>query len=498
MLDDPYTYHRDSVLRDGFAAPIRLMEPQQAQFLAKHLLMQEDKPRGWHKSLALSDALVYEIANHPLLKRFLRDLIGEDIVLWGSSYLERPPGDVHPWHCDMESCDPDGGFVSVWVGLLNTRQESSLRFMRGSHLYGVTVQELAAREQVARNGRDDELVLRLANEQRAGAEIVQPEVTDGEAIVFDGRVWHGSNNSAAGTPRMSLLLQYARSGVPVRAPDPANLEWPFRFYDTPPPVIAISGRAHAAANPLAPAPPCRLEREIPAAAYPIERSLRCRDGDSFTPVPCFEGSTANADYAECHYSVLMPGASPHPPHAHLEEEILVVMDGEGELVVPRWNGDASPNIFPAPAGSAIYYPAYQYHTIRNVSSEPVRYAMLRWKSGALRADRQLTPHFLQSGWLRNNKPRGPISMKGLFEGPTAFLAKLHAHITRVEPGAGYEAHRDTHDVAIFLLEGEVGIMGKRVAAPAVTFLPGGCLHDMRATGSSTAKYLVWELHRNPD
>ena len=35
------------------------------------------------------------------------------------------PAKSHPWHCDIESCAPEGGFVSVWIGLLNTQKESS-------------------------------------------------------------------------------------------------------------------------------------------------------------------------------------------------------------------------------------------------------------------------------------------------------------------------------------------------------------------------------------
>jgi hypothetical protein len=86
--------------------------------------------------------------------------------------------------------------------------------------------------------------------------------------------------------------------------------------------------------------------------------------------------------------------------------------------------------------------------------------------------------------------------KRLFEGPTAYQGKLHAHSTRLTHGAGYAAHRDVHDVAIFLLDGEVTVMGERIAAPAVVFYPGGTLHDMTGSGEGLAKYLVFEFHRS--
>jgi mannose-6-phosphate isomerase-like protein (cupin superfamily) len=496
MEHDPYTNYKDSFLKSGFIGPLPLMAKERALFLARHLMSLPNQQPVWDKALAVTDPLAYRVASDPELVRILRDLIGGDIVLWGASIVVRQPGEVHPWHCDMESSAPDGGFVSVWVGLLNTQKESSLRLIRGSHAYGVTIQELTAREQILRKDRRDEIALRLANSQKAGAEIVQPETGDGEAIIFDGRIWHGSDNSLSNKPRVSLLLQYARADITIRVPDFANLEWPFRFIeDVRPPVLAVAGDSDRNANHVVPPPSLRLERQIRPSAHLIDTNLRCEDGISYAATPCFLGHTDNLDYLECHYSVLMPGNSPHPPHAHLDEEILVVMNGSAELIVPSSTNDANPSTFSVSAGSAIYYPSYQFHTIRNGSSEPVLYAMLRWKSPAISSTKQLTPQLLQSSWVQKKNFSGPISMTTFLEGATAFLGKLHAHITRIQPGGSYEAHRDSHDVAIFLIQGRIGILDQSIVAPAVVFLPAGCLHDMRAAGPESAKYLVWEFHK---
>jgi glyoxylate utilization-related uncharacterized protein len=170
------------------------------------------------------------------------------------------------------------------------------------------------------------------------------------------------------------------------------------------------------------------------------------------------------------------------------------MSGAAELVVAKAPRDPDPKILPAPAGSAIYYPPFQHHTIRNASSEPVRYAMMRWKSPAISARKHLPSRFIRPIWLRGEAPR-PIALRVLFEGPSAFLGKLQAHVTRIAPGGGYAAHRDDHDVAIFLIEGEIAVLGKRIVAPAVVFFPAGELHDMKALGPREAKYVVWEFHR---
>ncbi len=237
-------------------------------------------------------------------------------------------------------------------------------------------------------------------------------------------------------------------------------------------------------------------RGVCPTAHLIDPALRCKDGLSFVPVSCFLGRTDHVDSVECHYSVLMPGASPHPPHAHLEEEILVVMSGAAELVVQSPVKPGAMEIFPAPAGTAIYYPSFQPHTIRNASSAPVIYAMLRWASESVGAVERLIPCLVQAQWLQRGDPSRPISMGPLFEGPTAFLGMLHAHTTRIEPGGGYEAHRDSHDVAIFLLTGEIAILGHRITAPAISFIPAGYPHDMSNVGPDPARYLVWEFHRD--
>lgn len=484
-----------SFARDGFVGPVKLMTRQQAAFLARHLLSARCRRPVWEKSLATIDPLVSETALNPILLRLLRAFIGEDINLWGASVVVRRPGEIHPWHCDIESSAPEGGFVSVWIGLRNTKKESSLLLVPGSHAYGATVQEVASREGVLRDDRTDEVVARLAGSQRPGAHIVQPETADGEAILFDGRLWHGTNNETEGPPRVALLLQYARSDMAVRVPDLRTLEWPFQYKDEQPPVIAVSGKSDPGTNHLVPPPAMRLPDALRPSAHLINPNARCEDGRSFTPVHCFIGRTDNVDYMESHYSILMPGFSPHLPHAHVEEEILVVMSGAAELLVANSLRDDNPKIVSARAGTAIYYPPYQHHTIRNTSSEPVRYAMLKWKSPAISAKPHLPSRFMPASWREGDIFRGPVSMKMVFEGASAFLAKLHCHVTRILPGQGYKAHRDAHDVAIFLIEGEIAVLGKKIVAPALVFLPAGQLHDMKALGSEAAKYIVWEFHR---
>src|SRR5882672_1508739 len=300
MEHDPYTNYKDRFSTGGFVGPLPLMAKEQALFLARHLMAVPDRHPVWHKALAVTDPLAYQIASDPGLVQMLQGLIGDDIILWGASIVVRQPGEIHPWHCDIESCAPGGGFVSLWIGLLNTQADSSLRLIPGSHAYGVPIQALSARERISRNDRTDEIALRLANSQKAGAEIVQLKTGDGEAIIFDGRIWHGSENSLSDKPRVSLLLQYARADIAIKVPDLANLEWPFRFIEEMrPPVIAVAGAADRNANHVVPPPSLRLDRQLRPSAHLIDAALRCENEIGYAATACFLGRTDNLDYLEC-------------------------------------------------------------------------------------------------------------------------------------------------------------------------------------------------------
>ena len=83
----------------------------------------------------------------------------------------------------------------------------------------------------------------------------------------------------------------------------------------------------------------------------------------------------------CHVSVLSAGCTPHAPHKHVEEEVLLILDGGAELVIPSGPDDSAPRIEPVQPGSFVYYPAFQLHTLRNPTQSPVTYLMFKWRSG---------------------------------------------------------------------------------------------------------------------
>ena len=70
--------------------------------------------------------------------------------------------------------------------------------------------------------------------------------------------------------------------------------------------------------------------------------------------------------------LLKPGMSPHPPHQHAEEEIMVVTEGEGEISV---EGKATK----VASGSTMYCAAGKLHGIVNTGKSPLLFYYFKWK-----------------------------------------------------------------------------------------------------------------------
>ena len=166
----------------------------------------------------MHERYLFDIATQPAILGRVADLLGDDVVLWGVSAVRRKPGDVHPWHSDIESSAQTGGFVSVWIGLEHTSRDSSLQLICASHRSGTSVQEARAAHGIARDDATPQSLLQLVRSWAPDAELVEPEMTDGDGIFFDGRLWHGTDNRSRSGERLALVLQFAGGGAPSAHP----------------------------------------------------------------------------------------------------------------------------------------------------------------------------------------------------------------------------------------------------------------------------------------
>ncbi|MGI9553392.1 MAG: cupin domain-containing protein [Thermodesulfobacteriota bacterium] len=491
----------DEFNEQGYVGPFRVLSTQECQQVLQ-VCREACKrcPTDWDKGYAASSRAFYEIATHPAIIEVVSALLGEDIILWGARMLSRSPNSVHPWHSDIESSDPLGKTVSVWIGIEHTNRDSSLLIIPYSHRFGVTVQEI--KHQFGKSSSDEtpnDDIVRWARERDKRSDIVRSEMTDGEALFFNGHLWHGSHNLLSET-RWSLLLQYATPDTVIRIPDPNNSpDWPFHQLNHPrPPCIMVKGSAKADVNRIVSAPAvvsAQSSPQLTSRVYPLRIPLPPDDEMGWKPYPIFQGTTADMRSLSCHVSVLNQGQCPHPPHTHEDEELLLLLAGEVDLILPHVqtpNGDQRRRM---KAGQFVYYPAQFAHTLQTVSEHPANYLMFKWDTDSTETDSPLAfGHFNLFDPTEDSEFEDGFYPHLLFEGPTACLQKLHCHTSTLTPGAGYDPHIDAYDVGIVVLEGEVETLGERVGPHSVIFYPAGEPHGMRNPGEGIAKYVVFEFH----
>lgn len=213
----------------------------------------------------------------------------------------------------------------------------------------------------------------------------------------------------------------------------------------------------------------------------------------WAPYPLFSGPTPSLAFMGCHVSVLSPGCCPHPPHAHVEEELLLVLNGEANIEIASSPADRSPRVKTLVPGQFSYYPAWQHHTIRNRSSRPVTYMMFKWSAnapGMMGGLRACVFDCRVQFATEDARAFAPIK---IFDSPTGWLKRLHCHVTRLKPGAGYAPHVDSYDVAIVMLAGKVETIGRVLEPCDVVFYGAGELHGMRNVSQEPAAYLVFEF-----
>lgn len=466
----------------GYLGPLRVLSERDCGRFLRATDFRPRLPLDWEKGGAATSRAFYEISTLPAILDVVSELLGGDVVLWGVSIQRRVSGQVHPWHSDIETSNPECRTVSVWVGLEQTTPESSLLAVSHSHRFGMTVQQVRHLNGKSRDEAGTDDLVRWANERDERSKLVVLGARDGEAVFFDGQLWHGTHN-LSGRTRRAVLLQYAAPDTCIRIPDLNFLDWPFRELTSPrPPCLIVRGSALTGPNRIVPAPDAenrpshgvRLSSRIHPLRLPLPDTQ-----EAWSPFPAFNGLTAGLAPISCHASVLQSGHSPHPPHTHLEEEILLLLSGEVEIELAE---GATERLQPE---EFVYYPVGFAHTLKTTSPEPATYVMFKWRGSSTPGSSEAPLSF------------GRFSAAGagvMFEGPTKYLRKLHSHITVLEPGGGYTPHADAYDVAIVVLEGEVETIGGRAAPYDVIFYRAGEEHGMRNVGNGAARYVVFEFH----
>lgn len=85
----------------------------------------------------------------------------------------------------------------------------------------------------------------------------------------------------------------------------------------------------------------------------------------------YKGPTATVDQLEMHVSKLNPGAMSHPPHRHVNEELIILREGECETLSNGQWVKVGP-------GSVVFNASNSLHSFRNVGTTQAVYHVINW------------------------------------------------------------------------------------------------------------------------
>ena len=476
----------------GFIGPIGILSKEECKE-ALCRLRNSAKPAVWPKGNAVSSPFFYELATRKEILDLVKTFLGEDILLWGACLVRKDAGSVHPWHCDVECSGAAGRSVTVWIGLDKTNPDSSLQLLSYSHRLGKTAQQVASEAGKERGNLTTDEVLEWAHRHDSRCRVEKFGVKDGDALLFNVKLWHHSENRNTAGTRTALLLQYATPATEIRVRAKGEYDWPFRFSKDRPPCIVVSGNDRAGVNQTVSPPetdpiwPCWI-KAVDSLVFETKQ-------DGWKIGHIFHGPTSCMKKLSSHVSVLDEGKTPHEPHVHKEEELLILLSGTVDIIRVDDTSQAR-TVERLTPGSFIYHAAYQGHTIHSVGPGPATYLMFKWKGTPNTDEGERLKSSAFHIWSGKEKQRPGYKRIGIFQSPTLYLNNLRSHLSVLEPGAGYPPHGDEYDVAILVLSGDLETLNRQVGPHSVIFYPANELHGMKNTGNTEATYLVFEFHGN--
>jgi non-heme Fe2+,alpha-ketoglutarate-dependent halogenase len=219
IVQNPQTLSREQVAafnRDGYVKGLRIFSTAE---MAEHrayfdeLLAQVIAAGGSSYSIStahLTYGRVYDLLTHPRIVQCVRDLLGENVIGWGSHYFCKMPRDgkiVH-WHQDASywPLTPTKA-ATVWLAIDDADVENAcMRFIPGSHHFGHLTY------QMTEDAEDAVLNQKVLNAEQFG-QPVNDELRAGEISLHSDLLLHGSEPNHSDRRRCGLTLRYCAADV---------------------------------------------------------------------------------------------------------------------------------------------------------------------------------------------------------------------------------------------------------------------------------------------
>lgn len=158
----------------------------------------------------LSYGKVYDLLTHPRIVAYVKDILGDNIVGWGSHYFCKMPHDGKrvSWHQDASFWPmTPSKTVTVWLAIDDADVENAcMRFVPGSHHYGHLTYHLSEETE------NNVLNQTVDNADQFG-DPVDDVLQAGEISLHSDLLLHGSEANDSDRRRCGLTLRYCAADV---------------------------------------------------------------------------------------------------------------------------------------------------------------------------------------------------------------------------------------------------------------------------------------------
>ncbi|MFN7291556.1 MAG: phytanoyl-CoA dioxygenase family protein [Pirellula sp.] len=217
--DSPKTLTREQVDGfnvDGYVAPLQIFEQDEITAIRNYfdgLLARVIKSGGDSYSISsahMKYGPVYDILTNAKIVDYVSDLLGDNVIGWGSHFFCKMPGDGKSvaWHQDASywPLTPSKA-VTVWLAIDDADEENAcMRFIAGSHHHGHMTYRPSS--------SDDHNVLNqtIDNPEQYGRVVWNP-LPAGWASIHADLLLHGSEVNRSTRRRCALTLRYCAADV---------------------------------------------------------------------------------------------------------------------------------------------------------------------------------------------------------------------------------------------------------------------------------------------
>lgn len=231
---------------------------------------------------------------------------------------------------------------------------------------------------------------------------------------------------------------------------------------------------------------------IPADVYRWEVAPITKNAHTQQRV-LLEGATPAFSHLKVHATTVAPHQIPHPGHAHADEELVIVKEGQLSVGIAG-------KIQTLEAGSIALILPDDEHSFANLSDKPVTYYVMRYQASRPIAERSAKAgqSFVKHWDRLEYKPNDKGGRRNVFDTATVQSERFEMHITTLN--AGLMSHPPhTHQAAeiLLLVEGqaEESIDGKWVPAQVgdIIFLQSQVPHAIRNTGKEACTYFAFQF-----